>query len=282
MFDSLKQFMILPFLAALALANVHSGVMIVIDPAKQQWFAAMAAMLPMLLFMLYIATAGVGRTSRYMPWQVIGVVVGVVTLLLADKVSFVAAFYVFGLGLVGVGLYMLWYSKLERSQSPALQPGQTLPAVEFSDTDGNLLSIESMKGRRVLLLFYRGSWCPLCVAQIRELADEYRQLEARNTEVFFISPQAASESQKLARRFDIPARFIVDDNHVLANTLNIVHSRGVPKGMGFADTDTVLPTAVLLDEQGVIRWVDQTDNYRVRPELATFLRVLDELVPNVV
>jgi len=42
------------------------------------------------------------------------------------------------------------------------------------------------------------------------------------------------------------------------------------------DSDTVLPTAILTDQNGVILFTDQTDNYRVRPEPDTFLRVFTE------
>ena len=51
--------------------------------------------------------------------------------------------------------------------------------------------------------------------------------------------------------------------------------------MGFGllgyESDTVFPTVLVLDALGVIRWVDQTDNYRVRPEPDTFLPVLRSL-----
>jgi hypothetical protein len=38
-----------------------------------------------------------------------------------------------------------------------------------------------------------------------------------------------------------------------------------------------MPTVIITDEQGKIIFADLTDNYRVRPEPETFLRVLDEL-----
>jgi len=37
----------------------------------------------------------------------------------------------------------------------------------------------------------------------------------------------------------------------------------------------VFPTAIVTDAEGLILLADQTDNYRVRPDPATFVEVLD-------
>ena len=39
----------------------------------------------------------------------------------------------------------------------------------------------------------------------------------------------------------------------------------------------MLPTAVVLDADGVVRFVHETDNYRFRPDPAEFVRVLAEI-----
>ena len=46
------------------------------------------------------------------------------------------------------------------------------------------------------------------------------------------------------------------------------------EAMGYA-ADTVMPTVIITDAQHNIIWLDETDNYRVRPEPETFLRVID-------
>ena len=41
----------------------------------------------------------------------------------------------------------------------------------------------------------------------------------------------------------------------------------------------MLPTVLITDARGEIRYVDLADNYRVRPEPSVFLRVLDNMTP---
>ena len=75
----------------------------------------------------------------------------------------------------------------------------------------------------------------------------------------------------------MPFQFLVDLNNQAARQLGIAAKHGVPMGLqmsGYA-SETVLPTVLIADEKGQILFADQTDNYRVRPELQTFLRALD-------
>ena len=73
--------------------------------------------------------------------------------------------------------------------------------------------------------------------------------------------------------------FWVDTDNRAARRLGIAHEHGVPAGfevLGYK-SETVLPTVLLVGEDGRILYSSQTDNYRVRPEPAEFLRVLDAL-----
>jgi len=46
--------------------------------------------------------------------------------------------------------------------------------------------------------------------------------------------------------------------------------------MGY-DTEAPMPTVIITDANGRVHWADETDNYRVRPEPETFLKVLKTL-----
>ena len=118
------------------------------------------------------------------------------------------------------------------------------------------------------------------MAQVEEIARQYRELQTRGVEVFLISPQSHKRTRWLAQRFDVPIRFCVDAGNQVANLLGIEHIRGVPAGMPGYGTDTVLPTVLIVDENRKIIFADLTDNYRVRPEPSTFLAALDAARPS--
>ncbi len=95
--------------------------------------------------------------------------------------------------------------------------------------------------------------------------------------VALLSPQPAGHTQRLAGRFDVPFEFLINRDSRAAKALGIDHPGDLLLGMqalGYEE-DTVLPTVIVTDEDGTILLAAETDNDRVRPEPATFLRVLD-------
>ncbi len=178
--------------------------------------------------------------------------------------------------------YLKWYSKFEsRSEgrkSDSLKIGKQLPIFKVEDISENIISSEAFIGKPTIYLFYRGNWCPLCMAQIKEIAAQYKELEKRGVTMNFISPQPHSYSNTLAEKHNLGFNFLTDTNNKVSKQLGIFSKNGIPAGFqafGF-DSDTVLPTVIITDTTGKIIFLDETDNYRVRPEPETFLRVLDE------
>jgi len=173
-----------------------------------------------------------------------------------------------------VGLYVLWYSPNGRTLVDELAVGAVFPDVELRDLDGGVVRSADWRGHSTIVLFYRGNWCPLCNVQVKELAAGYRDIEAAGAQVVLVSPQSADHSRDLAAKFEAPMQFLVDEGNAAARQLGIQHPGGTPLGLIGYDSETVLPTAVVIDPEGVVRFSDQTDNYRFRPDPALFMEVL--------
>ncbi|MCZ6686508.1 MAG: peroxiredoxin family protein [Gammaproteobacteria bacterium] len=180
-----------------------------------------------------------------------------------------------GLCLAAYATYQFWYSRLDRSAS-RIENGQPLPEFSALNLDGKPVYSRDLLGKPALLMFYRGNWCPFCVVQVKELAAAYRELGDR-ARIVLISPQPARKTRELAARFDVPFDFWVDTDNQAATVLGINHDQGLPAGMqvlGY-DTDTVLPTSVVLAADGTVLNVDETENYRDRAEPGFLARVLE-------
>lgn len=179
-------------------------------------------------------------------------------------------------------VYDIGYSRFGRKDNTLLAIDKQMPLFEINDANGNIVKSASFLGSRALYLFYRGNWCPLCMAQIKEIAGQYRELAQRGVRIILISPQPLGHTQKLAGRFRVPFTFLIDEGNKVAKQLQILDQNGVPFGMEILgyDSDTVLPTVIITDSNGKITFADLTDNYRVRPEPATFLRILDQSEEN--
>lgn len=179
-------------------------------------------------------------------------------------------------------LYDYWYARLDRTASN-VKLGAPLPAFALTLAGGETMASDDLKGSPSILLFYRGNWCPLCVAQIKELAARYNELKQQGVRVLLVSPQSQRHTKSIAAKFDAAMEFAEDAGNEAAKALGIENQFGTPFGMqalGYK-SHTVMPTVIILDADGVVQWVHETDNYRVRPEPDTFFTVLREkkLIP---
>lgn len=270
----LKRYFPIPYLVAATAAIGHIVVHLVRAPeAGLAWIGALVAIVPLVAFMSSLVVVKRARTFRYQVPLLALAVIG-------TGLSFIgfespASWYALILGLIATFVYVFWYSVLDRSEPTVIAVGATLPELELHDSEGR--RITPTEGKHGLYMFVRGNWCPLCMAQIEEIAAQYRELEARGVEVFLIARQPEANTRALAKRFDVPIRFCVDADGKLARRLGIEHVGGVPflmEPLGY-DSDSVLPTVVIIDPSRKIIFADLTDNYRVRPELSAFLAALD-------
>lgn len=179
-------------------------------------------------------------------------------------------------------LYVKWYSSFgnRTANNSILKVGNKLPNFELENTAKNKVNANEFIGKPAIYMFYRGNWCPLCMAQIKEIAEQYQELERRGVQMILVSPQPHRYSASLARKFNIGFHFLVDKGNKAAKQLNILGENGLPLGLqvfGYA-TDTVMPTILITDKKGKIIFADLTDNYRVRPEPETFFKALEGVV----
>ena len=175
--------------------------------------------------------------------------------------------------------YTRWYSWFGREPSAALAIGATLPGdLRFTEHGQGPIAAADLRGQPTVWLFYRGNWCPLCMAQVGEIAARWRDVEALGAQVVLVSPQDEAHARSLAARHDVAFRYLRDEGLEAARRLGIANDDGTPAGMIGYESDTVLPTLVVTDGGGRIAYADQTDNYRVRPTPDTVLAALRGIV----
>jgi len=179
-------------------------------------------------------------------------------------------------GIGGTLLYVYWYSRFAVPADSVLRAGAALPPFALVE-DGREIPSRDLLAKPALWIFYRGNWCPLCVAQVREISAQYRELARRGVEVFLVSPQPEANTAALAAKCDAPMRFMTDRGNRAATALGILEKAGVPAGMqvlGY-DSDVPRPTVFITAKGGTILYCDLSENYRVRPEPAQYFAVLD-------
>lgn len=233
---------------------------------------------PILLFLGWLFMYKTARTSAKLIVYSIIVGVGTVVLVYGFYIGRAESMASIGfLSAISWFLYVEWYSTFSDRTNSKLNIGQSLPNLNFEDENGKLVNTKSLLGKKNILMFYRGNWCPLCMVQIEELVSDYKELESKGIQTLLISPQSHKKTKKLADKFNVNFKFLVDKGNEVAKLLNIDSENGLPTGfqvLGF-DSDTVMPTIILTDQEGKIIHSDLTSNYRVRPEPRDLIKLFE-------
>lgn len=244
------------------------------------WGCSMFATGALLSFFVNLARGNTARTPRYLTREIFAILTSS-TICLLNYILFNgpsgAVLYSWFVASGGTILYVFWFSVFSERRGRRLTVGETLPKFSLHTIDNKLVQSTEFRSKFTLFVFYRGNWCPLCMAQIKEIAGKYRLLHERGVTVVMVSPQSQENSCRLAEKFDAPISFLEDRNNKAARILEIDDPYGVPFGMqllGYA-SETVAPTVLIVNSEQKILYSDLTDNYRIRPAPEDFLRIID-------
>ena len=273
-----KSMFVLPAALASAVLLVISIVMAIANsPERVAWLGAAISALPLPLLLAKQMLRPVERTSENLPLLLALSAIGVFLPAWEQFIEGVSGWVPTGVALVSAGivvLYVFWYSRFGRIESMQISVGNKLPGFRLKDTAGNEVGTDDLIGSPTVLLFYRGSWCPFCMAQISEIVGRYKDLDAMGIKVALISSQPDEHSRALAESHSVPFHFLIDEGNKLAESFGIDIDNGVPLGISGFAPNTAMPTVVVTNGNGTIVFSDQTDNYRVRPEPDVFLAIL--------
>lgn len=269
----MKRYFPVPFITFLSVSSLYAIYQLFYSQAQLTWLGTLMVVAPMLGFFIALYITNMARSSQYLPIQLAFTAVGL--LLSLVSLQSMSAVAISAVGSIGNMLYIFWYTPLDRTNSH-IQVNQSLPHFELHDTQGKAINLQEDNGQYQLLLFIRANWCPLCVAQVKELVDQYQQLQNLHCETYIISSQSEDNSAKLAQKMDAPIHFAVDKNNQAAKILGIEHIGGTPFGLPGYEANTALPTAIIVAPNKQVIFAHQTDDYRLRPEPETFIQAIQQ------
>ena len=173
-------------------------------------------------------------------------------------------------------------------------PGTAMPDGDLLDAHGASTTLAKVTaGKPAVVVFYRGAWCPYCNVALRAYEQELvPELVARGATMVALSPQKPDGSLTMQETNALSYAVVSDPGNQIAGKLGILTAptdgaRESQQALGLditqvnADGTTTLPmpTTVVLDADGVIRWIDVHPNYTARSEVAAILTALDQIRP---
>jgi peroxiredoxin len=179
-----------------------------------------------------------------------------------------------------MGSFILWI--LTQRKTPIgdikVKVGDTLLPFTATTSDGAVFNSEELRGKRTLLKFYRGGWCPYCCAELVLFKDMSSDLSQYNVNVVALSNDTAEEAHTHKDRDDLNFTLLSDPELTVIQQYGVEHHKalgghtkdvafsigGIPFATKLGFKSMSIPTSLLVDEHGVIQWVDQSEDYRLR------------------
>jgi peroxiredoxin len=155
--------------------------------------------------------------------------------------------------------------------------GGSIPEFAAVDGRGGRFHSRELAGKRYLLKFYRGHWCPYCRRELRAWHAIGSQLAARGIRFVAVSPDTPEEVEKFARSHPHDSMRLLSDEDLRVTELFHLRSHAtLAEGLGRSvRRPLAIPTTILVDAGGVVRWIDQSDDHQVRSDPKRVLPAID-------
>lgn len=160
----------------------------------------------------------------------------------------------------------------------AVLPGNPLPGFTATNEDGKAVASSDLRGRASVLLFVRGSWCPFCSKQVQNLTKHYKEINETGAHLILITPKPLETTRRVADFFDVDFEFWLDEDLAIGKQLGLVQSAGVPDDYSQEyGNDTLWPTTLVVDADGVIRLTEMSRFIADRPDAAKILKIVENI-----
>lgn len=157
------------------------------------------------------------------------------------------------------------------------------------DQNGNSVQLtELLKKGKVVVVFYRGQWCPICMPHIKKLQDSLDRIKEKGASVVLISPERQENIQKTILKTNVTIPILYDkdymimkvfDVHFIPNKgLRILYNTLLMADLKNAQSDNSqtlpVPATYVIDQNATIIWRHFNRDYKKRSKIKDILEHL--------
>ncbi|NUF27680.1 MULTISPECIES: peroxiredoxin-like family protein [unclassified Gilliamella] len=166
-------------------------------------------------------------------------------------------------------------------ENHALKVGDIAPDFTLPDAEGLPISLyDTLQHNPVILSFFRGNWCPFCMAELAHYQEAINNNLIDSATVIAISPQTIHFNHDVTVRNNLEFRILSDKGNEIADKYGLVFTlqenvRDIYKNMGadlelFNNDKTYklpIPATYLIDKNKKILFSSVSTNYMERADV---------------
>ena len=193
---------------------------------------------------------------------------------------------------ISIALVLAFFSlSMWAQEAEPLPLNSAAPMFEAKDQQGNQIVLaDVLQEGPVVVVFYRGQWCPYCNRHMQAFQDSMQMIQALGATVIAITPEQDAKIDKTVEKSGAQFSIIYDENHEIMDAYKVTYKfKGFKKGMyrmvginidkaaGNDDSVLPVPATYIIDSNGLIVGLQFDENYRYRMTVKDILKVLEGL-----
>lgn len=182
----------------------------------------------------------------------------------------------------------LFSSGIEQASLPL---GARMPTLSLPDAFGNNISLQSLNAfSSLVIVFYRGGWCPYCNLALREWQRLLPLLHKAGGQLVAISAQTPEHSVSTIEKNQLSFTVLSDSNFEAARAFGLAFEMAPELIALHASVDNDLPTihgngqwmlpvpaSYLIGKDGLVKYAHVDADYRRRAEPSEIIALLKDL-----
>ncbi len=177
------------------------------------------------------------------------------------------------------------------AEAPGLSVGTMAPDFTEQTSDGSEFTLSDIyQDHAVVLIFYRGGWCPYCNVQLQEYQQNIEDFEAAGAKIIAISVDSKDTVTEYVSEQQLDFRVVGNPQADLLKLYNLVTY--VPQDMskmykekykidlvgasGRRDGLIAIPATYVIGPGGEITFAEANEDYKVRPKARDVLEAVKQ------
>lgn len=142
-----------------------------------------------------------------------------------------------------------------------LKKGSQFPKFELENQNGELISNESIKGKKAVLYFYPRDNTPTCTTEACDFRDNLEMFNELNVNVYGISGDSKKKHQNFSNKLELNFDLLVDEDYKLSEEVGVYQLK---KSFG-KESMGIVRTTFVLDENGSV--IDVINKVKVKTQI---------------
>jgi peroxiredoxin len=175
-----------------------------------------------------------------------------------------------------------------------LPVGAKIPEFQLPDHNGKSVSSSNLLAKgRLALCFFRGRWCPFCVAQMEAMNLVWPEIERTGATLVAISPQTVQQSFFMRDQHKLRFPLLSDAGNNVARQFGLtyrvpdeqksIYQRAfvnLPFVNGDESWELPIPAAYIINRDGTVIFASANEDYTERPEPKDVASLIADLSGN--